>query len=113
MARRDLLILALPLILACAVSGAFPVPTPDLQNVTGDKIQPQNQLQATETPCFLVVSVSRLNLRNSPMGATDPDGLYQGDRLAVLAERGGWLQVTTSDGRTGWVDADYVDLECR
>ena len=96
--------------LACSVSGTLPNGTVSLAKST------QTPLPAifspTATNC-VVVSVPRLNLRNSPMGPADAAGLYQGDKLTVLDARGGWYRVATSDGRTGWVDADYVRMECK
>ncbi|HSW36709.1 MAG TPA: N-acetylmuramoyl-L-alanine amidase [Candidatus Limnocylindrales bacterium] len=59
---------------------------------------------------YVVVNVAILNLRSSP--GTDQsilDRLTRGTRLRVNGTHGEWLQVTTDNGRDGWVHGNYVN----
>lgn len=53
--------------------------------------------------------VDSLRLRVGPgSGFSVVRGLPQGTALTVVARKPGWLQVTLSDGSSGWVDSEFV-----
>ena len=52
-----------------------------------------------------------LNLRSQPVTGEVIRVLADGEELALLGQRGDWLQVRASDGAEGWVSAEYVIKE--
>jgi uncharacterized protein YgiM (DUF1202 family) len=57
----------------------------------------------------MVVTVSALNLRQGPSTATQVLGsLREGQTVQVAGRDGGWVQVATADGATGWAFSDYL-----
>lgn len=57
----------------------------------------------------LVVASEALNLRSGPsIGAEVLGRLLMGEAVAVEAREGGWVQVATADGVTGWAYGDYL-----
>ena len=48
------------------------------------------------------VRTGKLRARPSFLGQVIASVAY-GDRVSVLDEKGGWIQIRTSDGRTGWI----------
>ena len=49
-----------------------------------------------------------LNLRAQPVSGAVQRTLAYGAELSLMGQQGGWVQVRTSDGATGWVSDDYV-----
>jgi hypothetical protein len=58
-----------------------------------------------------VTAEDGLNLRVQPKTGTVVKVLAYQDELTLVGQQEGWFQVRTSDGRTGWVSADYVSDE--
>jgi uncharacterized protein YgiM (DUF1202 family) len=57
----------------------------------------------------MVVTVSSLNLRQGPSTATQVLGsLREGQTVQVAGRDGGWVQVATAEGATGWAFSDYL-----
>jgi hypothetical protein len=57
----------------------------------------------------MVVTVSALNLRQGPSTATQVLGsLREGQTVQVAGRDGGWVQVATAEGATGWAYSDYL-----
>lgn len=55
------------------------------------------------------VNVSTLNVRSDPsVTAAIAGHVRRGERLALIAESGDWLNVRLHDGTTGWVSAQLV-----
>jgi len=60
-----------------------------------------------------VVNVSALNLRTGPGTGNKVIGaLKKGSEVTVQAVKGGWYQVQTSNGKTGYVYSGYVTAQC-
>ena len=59
----------------------------------------------------LLALADHVNVRTRP-GRQAPvvDSLDRGEAITVQDTEGGWVQVRTADGRTGWVLADYLSL---
>lgn len=58
-----------------------------------------------------VVNVDVLNVRSGPgTSHSRITTVSRGTELPVVSEQTGWVQVTLSDGRTGWVSAEFVTL---
>ena len=58
------------------------------------------------------VDVSVLNVRSGPgLQHTRTTQVTKGQILSVLAEQPGWVQVSLSNGSSGWVTADYVTVK--
>lgn len=59
----------------------------------------------------LVIRGNNTNLRSGPASSYDAiDSAHQGEKLAILAERDGWYQVSRG-GRTAWVAGWVVDVD--
>jgi uncharacterized protein YgiM (DUF1202 family) len=57
----------------------------------------------------MVVTVSALNLRQGPSTATQVLGsLREGQTVQGAGRDGGWVQVATAEGATGWAYSDYL-----
>jgi uncharacterized protein YgiM (DUF1202 family) len=63
-----------------------------------------------ETPAErMVVTSDALNLRSGPSTDAEVLGrLLEGDSVEVAGREGGWIQVATADGATGWAYSDYL-----
>ncbi len=63
-------------------------------------------------PLIAEANISDLNLRDGPgtayVGLTK---LSAGTQLDLVAQAGEWLKVQTADGTSGWVSADYLNLQ--
>jgi uncharacterized protein YgiM (DUF1202 family) len=57
----------------------------------------------------MVVTSDALNLRSRPSKDAEVLGrLLQGEAVEVEGRDGGWVQVATADGATGWAYSDYL-----
>jgi uncharacterized protein YgiM (DUF1202 family) len=57
----------------------------------------------------MVVTSDALNLRSGPSTDAEVLGrLLEGDAVEVAGREGGWIQVATADGATGWAYSDYL-----
>jgi hypothetical protein len=68
-------------------------------------------VEVAATPAIerMVVISDALNLRASPSSDAEVLGrLLQGEAVQVAARDGGWVQVGTTDGATGWAYSDYL-----
>ncbi len=61
----------------------------------------------------VVVTGSRVTLRSEPRVATETaiGVVSRGDRLELVAELDGWIQVRMADGRLAWLSAQYCRVE--
>ncbi len=58
-----------------------------------------------------VVTASRLNVRTGPStGYGIIHLLWYGNKVKVIGESGEWIQIQLTDGRTGWVNRNYLKL---
>jgi hypothetical protein len=75
---------------------------------------PSAETEAAEVPQYLptaTVTTSKLNLREESTPRSEIVAvLRSGDRLEVLSRSSGWLEVRTSEGKTGWINGEYVDV---
>ena len=54
----------------------------------------------------------RLNLRSGPGTQYKIlEGVQTGDEMKVLSRNESWTQVQTTEGKTGWIPAGYLDTE--
>lgn len=85
------------------VSGEYVRPT-DPPPQTGPPVPAQPPAPAASD--VVAVTGSVVNIRHQP-GENAPvvAKVYSGDRLAVTARQGDWLQIRLSDGKTGWIAA--------
>lgn len=61
-----------------------------------------------------VVTASRLNMRSGPATTYSIiHVLWQGNKVKVIGELNGWYKIQLSDGSTGWVSKDYLQLDAR
>lgn len=112
--RINRLILAfLPLWLLACVMSSVQVPTVTATMPTPAKKRAVSATSTATPSCAVVIALKSLNLRESASedSPADPQGLQRGDKLTVVSRLAGWLYVTVSDGRKGYVRADYV-VEC-
>jgi cell wall-associated NlpC family hydrolase len=59
-----------------------------------------------------LVTASKLNMRTGPStNYSIMHALWQGNRVKVIGQTGGWYQIRLSDGRTGWVSGAYLKLD--
>jgi uncharacterized protein YgiM (DUF1202 family) len=57
----------------------------------------------------MIVTSSSLNLREAPSTDARVLGrLLEGEAVEVAGRDGGWVQVATADGATGWAYSDYL-----
>ena len=57
----------------------------------------------------VVITANSLNVRSGPNGnSAVQHSLSSGAMVDVLTRAGGWLQIRDSQGRTGWVSAEYT-----
>jgi|LSQX01.1.fsa_nt_gb cell wall-associated NlpC family hydrolase len=57
------------------------------------------------------VTASNLNVRTGPSTSHSiMHVLWNGNRVAVIGESGGWYRIRLSDGRTGWVSGKYLEI---
>jgi uncharacterized protein YgiM (DUF1202 family) len=57
----------------------------------------------------MVVTSDALNLRSGPSTDAEVLGrLLEGEAVEVAGRDGGWVQVATADGATGWAYSDYL-----
>ena len=57
----------------------------------------------------MIVTSSALNLRAAPSSDAEVLGrLLEGDAVEVASRDGGWVEVATADGATGWAYSDYL-----
>jgi len=120
--NRLIILLTVPLILACGIQSAamsadvaLSTATVTVLNATQTPANVPSTSTATKTPtpmCTAVVTAERLNLResNSETSPADYDGLVMGDVLSVKVVADGWLFVEAQDGRMGWVKGEFVTL---
>ncbi len=101
--------LALPAVLIGLIAGcrtAAPPPAPAPVEATpgpGAAAAPEETVRVTG---------SRLNVRSEPTtSAATVAKVRRGEKLAVLARDGEWVQVRLADGATGWASARYVANE--
>ncbi|GMB07509.1 N-acetylmuramoyl-L-alanine amidase [Thermolongibacillus altinsuensis] len=61
---------------------------------------------------IVIVTVERLNVRSGP-ALTFPiqTKITKGERYVVLDKKGKWFQIQLSNNQSGWVSADYVNIE--
>lgn len=112
--RISRLILALlPLWLLACVMSSVQVPTVTATMPIPTKKTAQISTETATPACAVVIALKSLNLREaaSEDSPADPQGLQRGDKLTVVSRLAGWFYVTVSDGRKGYVRADYV-VEC-
>jgi hypothetical protein len=58
---------------------------------------------------YRFTTASGLNMRAEPsVDAALVASLQKGTRVAVIEASGRWLQVTTDDGRSGWLSSNFV-----
>jgi N-acetylmuramoyl-L-alanine amidase len=59
-----------------------------------------------------IVSVERLNVRSGP-ALTFPiqAKITKGERYTILDKKGNWFQIQLSNNQSGWVSADYVQID--
>ena len=117
MAKKKIFILVLAIvsILGCSLSNgatmsaaqikpaltASPTVTPSLTPYSSPTLEPE----------LCTVTAEHLNFR--ACAGTDCEVLHvlsKGDPLTVL-ERGDWLNVQLSDGRIGWVNSNFTQME--
>jgi len=56
------------------------------------------------------VTAGSLNLRSSPSPRARVLGSYaRSTEVVIVGEQGGWLEVQTPDGRTGWMSGKFVE----
>lgn len=59
-----------------------------------------------------VVTVSRLNMRTGPsINDSIMHVLWQGNKVKVIGQSGDWYRIQLSDGRTGWVFSEYLQVD--
>ena len=64
---------------------------------------------ADEAAERMIVTSSALNLRAEPSSDAEVLGrLLEGDAVEVAGRDGGWVEVATADGATGWAYSDYL-----
>ncbi len=90
-----------------------PAATPARPVATAAGSAPLEVAEAAPTPEptaeQMVVTVSSLNLRQGPSTATQVLGsLREGQTVQVAGRDGGWVQVATAEGATGWAYSDYL-----
>src|SRR5688572_33272420 len=70
---------------------------------------PVAEVAATPAAERMVVTSDALNLRARPSGDAEVLGrLLRGEAVEVAGREGGWVQVATADGATGWAYSDYL-----
>jgi uncharacterized protein YgiM (DUF1202 family) len=70
---------------------------------------PVVEIAATPAAERLVVTSDALNLRARPSSDAEVLGrLLRGEAVEVAGREGGWVQVATADGATGWAYSDYL-----
>jgi len=58
---------------------------------------------------ILFVTAEALNLRAGPSSGSEVRArLLQGQKVQVAGNQGGWLEVTTPDGLSGWAYSQYL-----
>jgi SH3-like domain-containing protein len=117
-----LVVLVLGILTACSMGSAPPTaaPTGTPQPPTATPAPPTETPLPTATPTPIYtpvaaqVTVFSLNLRNAPSTVATSGGFYNaGSNVTVLGKAPGeeWVQVKTSDGKTGWMYASFLDLK--
>jgi hypothetical protein len=99
--------------LATAVSFATEAPTSTPTDQPTPTGAPTETPQPTATPPDAVVTIELLNLRRGPGQQFQSMGSYgQGSAVELTGRdpRGDWLRVKTPDDLTGWMLADYLQV---
>ena len=61
---------------------------------------------------YTAYATTNVNLRSGPGTSYGSiDGVGPNQRLTVIGEEGGWLNVVLSNGSEGWVSGNYVSAE--
>lgn len=61
-----------------------------------------------------IVTATRLNVRSGPATTYSIlHVLWQGNKVKVIGESSGFYKIQLSDGRTGWVSKDYLQVDIR
>lgn len=72
---------------------------------------PQSAVSATSRRPSLTVPVSALRVHSLPsLHAPTVAVLQHGDRVQILAHKGGWAHVQLTDGTTGWAMESYLGI---
>lgn len=67
--------------------------------------------EAVEAPSgdIRIVTAEALNIRDRPSSSSNVLGkLVAGDSVIVIGQERTWLEVTTADGKTGWISGKFV-----
>lgn len=112
----DVKVNTVKLILGAAVVGTIPFAAGTTAKAAELTTTIAQQTSTSSTITVLdttgVVTASKLNVRSGP--STDYSVihvLWQGNKVKVIGQMGGWYKIRLSDGRTGWVSSSYLKLE--
>lgn len=85
-------------------------PAPDAAAVPDDPASDPIEEALGEALGLRTVAGSRVNLRGGPGTEFDVVGqLDEGARAEVLQDAGGWAEVRTADGATGWMASRFLE----
>lgn len=91
-------------VIGMLLSGCAPQPRPTVQAAQSGRVAPARNAAVVRVTAYA------LHMRDEPdADATVVGWLQLGDEGVVLAERGGWGLVRSSDGRAGWVNLAYTE----
>ncbi len=111
MTRFSFLILFTILLIGCGGRTHQPEPTSPPKSPEAMATNTPEKTASAESATFqdATVTASRLNLRDKGSAKGNVVGvLKKGDPLEILSHRDNWLEVTTLDGKKGWVYGRYV-----
>ncbi len=88
------------------------VTLPSTQSAPTTTSRPTTTVATTQAKVYGIVTAEELNLREKASADSDRIGsLYENDRVEILARSNGFYQVKTSDGETGFVSQEYIQIE--
>ncbi|MFI5142845.1 MAG: SH3 domain-containing protein [Thermoanaerobaculales bacterium] len=112
MTRSLALPFALAALLIISIACQTTTPAPPAPPPVSVEVQPVPEEKPAPPQLFVRVTGSRLNVREGASVDTATIAkAKKGERLAVLGQDGGWVQVRVSDDKTGWVLGKYVAKE--
>lgn len=93
--------------IVASIPFAAVIPTPVVASAT-------TQTDVTTLNTTGIVTASQLNMRTGPSTSYSViHVLWKGNTVKVIGQSGSWYKIQLSDGRTGWVNSAYLQLNLR